>query len=84
MQRFLFLIVYGVDNFCFLLKGSIIFSFTVLYTSRVHLGNGISIQLKSFVLEFLFSLYLPTEKADKQLHEALNNINMRYYSTAKL
>ena len=61
----------------------IFFFFNVLYTSRVRLSNGISIQLKSFVLEFLFSLYLPTEKADKQLHEALNNTNMRYYSTAK-
>ena len=61
-----------------------IFSYDVLYTSEVHLSNGISIQLKSFVLEFLFSLYLPTEKADKQLHEALNNTNMRYYNTANV
>ena len=62
----------------------IFFSFLMFYIlPGAHLSNGISIQLKSFVLEFLFSLYLPTEKADKQLHEALNNTNMRYYNTAK-
>ena len=81
LQTFLLHVVYSVDNFSFPIKVWHDFFFLIFYFG-VHLSNGISIQLKSFVLEFLFSLYLPTEKADKQLHEAFNNTNMRYYNTA--